>query len=231
MIVSLGELADTARKAVSGTGHCFGIAEEMGYAIRSLCELGLPGANELVNALQRFGAVAPRIERGETVTVVSTNHLPLPALSLAPSIGELLVALRKPVTVDSLTQPLLLIPFVVRAAASLKSTSVQWTTGDGDAVIVNVADNGVSMFASDASSFSPAIANEVRCQRGVTQTVHAPLYKPAELGQKRQAAIAGGCAVDEIVWEDLLAFAHNTYVPISEQSRIRGAGAGLTDND
>ncbi len=38
-------------------------------------------------------------------------------------------------------------------------------------------------------------------------------------------------AVDPIHWTALLAFAANTYVPESEESRLAGAGAGLTDND
>ena len=32
-------------------------------------------------------------------------------------------------------------------------------------------------------------------------------------------------------WAALLAFAHRTYAPATEESRLRGAGAGLSDND
>ena len=32
-------------------------------------------------------------------------------------------------------------------------------------------------------------------------------------------------------WDRLTALAHKTYVPASDQSRLHGAGAGLTDND
>lgn len=37
--------------------------------------------------------------------------------------------------------------------------------------------------------------------------------------------------IDDEIWEALGAFAHRTYVPASEASRLKGAGAGLTDND
>ena len=37
--------------------------------------------------------------------------------------------------------------------------------------------------------------------------------------------------VDEVAWQQLTVFAHRTYVPQSQQSRLLGAGAGLCDND
>jgi hypothetical protein len=37
--------------------------------------------------------------------------------------------------------------------------------------------------------------------------------------------------IGDEIWEALSAFAHRTYVPASEASRLKGAGAGLTDND
>ena len=37
--------------------------------------------------------------------------------------------------------------------------------------------------------------------------------------------------VDETAWATLNAFAHRTYAPATEASRLSGAGAGLSDND
>ena len=37
--------------------------------------------------------------------------------------------------------------------------------------------------------------------------------------------------VDETIWESLSALAFKTYVPASTESRLKGAGAGLFDND
>jgi hypothetical protein len=37
--------------------------------------------------------------------------------------------------------------------------------------------------------------------------------------------------MNEEIWEALGRFAHRTYVPATEASRLKGAGAGLTDND
>jgi len=42
---------------------------------------------------------------------------------------------------------------------------------------------------------------------------------------------ARACEFSDEVWEFLAALAAKTYVPATEESRLAGAGAGLTDND
>ena len=50
-------------------------------------------------------------------------------------------------------------------------------------------------------------------------------------------AVAGGVPlmadmdIDGEIWEALGVFAHRTYVPATDASRLKGAGAGLNDND
>jgi len=43
--------------------------------------------------------------------------------------------------------------------------------------------------------------------------------------------VTGPLDVDPTIWAALDAFAQKTYVPATEASRLKGAGAGLTDND
>lgn len=232
MIVSLGEISETAKKAVSGKGHCFGIAEDMGYATRWLCERGFPGADSLIDALERFADVTPDIEQTTAeLTIAGANDMPIPALSVAPSIGEFLVALRKPLRVPALANPLLLIPFLARSANDVESVSAQWTTAKDSSAFIIANVNGVRVLAPSAAVLMEARADNVECRLGETTPNGAPLYSPAELEHQRKANIAHGCKLDDAVWEKMLKFAHNTYVPISDQSRLRGAGAGLTDND
>lgn len=40
-----------------------------------------------------------------------------------------------------------------------------------------------------------------------------------------------GMAIDRERWSRLMQFAHRTYVPATERSRLEGAGAGMIDND
>jgi hypothetical protein len=56
------------------------------------------------------------------------------------------------------------------------------------------------------------------CRSGRKDTVTPPARQP-------------GRAVDAKAWNRLSAFAHRTFAPATEASRIAGAGASLTDND
>jgi hypothetical protein len=235
MIVSLNEIAETAKKASRGCGHYFGIAEEMAFAVRWLCERGLPGTEKLLHALEQFEAV--QFEISDTVgelRITGNGGKPLPALTLAPSIAELLVAhRRKPkiVKVRSLTHPLLLVPFLARAADSDEVIWSHFTTIDANSVMINCAGGGAQICADDASALLTARADQLTCRWGTGQTDIPELCRPHQLCAKHESAIQRGCDISNAVWEKLLNFAHNTYVPSSEASRLTGAGAGLTDND
>ena len=50
-------------------------------------------------------------------------------------------------------------------------------------------------------------------------------------GDKIAAAIEAGLEVDDEVWKKAYAYARKILVPETEASRLKGAGAGLTDND
>ena len=61
-------------------------------------------------------------------------------------------------------------------------------------------------------------AESVQCQR-VEQAVASPVKRMTD------------CIVDRQAWTRLNDYAHRTFAPASEASRLAGAGAGLTDND
>jgi hypothetical protein len=55
---------------------------------------------------------------------------------------------------------------------------------------------------------------------------------PASSSRAKVSVVQSGPVdIGDEIWEALSAFAHRTYVPASEASRLKGAGAGLTDND
>lgn len=70
-------------------------------------------------------------------------------------------------------------------------------------------------------------AAEVPLERGQSMRLTARPGRP--LATPRPPA--EGFAVADAVWRELLKLAARTYVPASEQSRLKGAGAGLSDND
>jgi len=49
--------------------------------------------------------------------------------------------------------------------------------------------------------------------------------------QSQLSVFIGAPEIPEFIWNQLSDFAANTYVPDTVQSRLSGAGAGLTDND
>jgi len=49
--------------------------------------------------------------------------------------------------------------------------------------------------------------------------------------EKLTAAYARGLTVDDAVWAKAYALSRAILVPENEASRLKGAGAGLTDND
>jgi hypothetical protein len=55
-------------------------------------------------------------------------------------------------------------------------------------------------------------------------------YRPGE-AKGGPGSVAAGVEVGDALWARALRAAARSYVPASEASRLRGAGAGLTDND
>ncbi|MBL8907810.1 MAG: hypothetical protein JNM20_14150, partial [Rhizobiales bacterium] len=49
--------------------------------------------------------------------------------------------------------------------------------------------------------------------------------------EKLATAYAQGLSVDDTVWAKAYALSRAILVPENEESRLKGAGAGLTDND
>lgn len=242
MFVSLNEIAATAAKAVRGCGHPEGIAEEIGLAVRWLCERELPGLAVVLSALDDRSASedpgAPVLERrGSAIRLRSADGGRLSALRVAPSIVELVVAGAAgpdgssgshSVGLDALTHPLLLAPFVARSTAA--AMAARWETPDGP-VVVGLSGAGVRIRAGTESALVAAVGRQVIVEP--SEPDHGPpiIIISDDLDDASRRSITGGCPVDDTDWERLCELAARTYVPVSEESRLRGAGAGLTDND
>ena len=81
---------------------------------------------------------------------------------------------------------------------------------------VDVSADGLTVRGDTAGAGSP---QQVRVLTGTGAAAAQLRPRPGAVG------IAGE------IWEALGRFAHRTYVPATEASRLKGAGAGLTDND
>jgi hypothetical protein len=116
------------------------------------------------------------------------------------------------IIMSGVMHPALILPFAASAAQqSKKKVTVSW---DGLTAMTN--SSGVRLVDA-ASAFTSPYAAQVRVRAGGTAdpvTSHATRATP-----------------DGEHWATLNRFAHHTYAPATEASRMLGAGAGLYDND
>lgn len=112
-----------------------------------------------------------------------------------------------PMHFGAVSTPMMLLPFAAMAARQL-----------GQTVTVKCAD-------------------QVAVTDGIILSMSAPLLGASAVTIRVGGALETPCdrqtraAPDAQDWETLSTFAHRTYAPATEASRLLGAGAGLSDND
>jgi hypothetical protein len=116
----------------------------------------------------------------------------------------------QPLLLQNVLQPVLLLPFVSqgRDTITLSFNGHEYLCAAGAIRAVQQSDT----HREDAS-----IAHSVRIESD-TRSLHP-------------RATCSRALIDEADERRLLEYAHRTYVPATEASRIAGAGAGLLDND
>ena len=217
MTHSLNEIEGLSIKAVRGAGVPWGLAEEAGKAARWLAAHGQPAADVLVGTLdlidgRSYGDLRP-VREGERWVGRAGLLCPLIAGVTLCDRAEAIAAGERFVT-GPIAYPLLVVPFVAAAQRTVGSAFVLEWPG----VSVGVDAAGLHL-ASGADALAVA-ADELVCD------TRSQLPSGGAV-----AAGTGGIKVDPVPLARLGAYAHRTYVPASEASRERGAGAGLDDND
>ena len=215
---SIGEVDSLVLKAYRGAGFSWGLAQEAGHAAAWMAVNGLPALDEFAHLLTRIdrqvtGALTPLTSdrtnwsnpAGQlcpVITGAAISETDLPAINFDEGL-----------TVQSVYQPLILVPFIARSAKQLQRNLVLKFQG------VEI----VCHKKGDAHSLvNPAVAESVSCDVTI---VFADQTTAGTSDTCRRAR----ATQDSLNWLNKLA--HRTYVPASEESRLAGAGAGLTDND
>jgi len=214
MIVSLNEAAVMATKAASGAGRPWGLAQEAGQAMAALEAMRLPGAASLLGLLLETDKtpcekMRPISTRGSILQGKGPMCPILVGTYYADSEGCHRRTVNK---MHNVRYPLLLLPF---ARMPWDGVQLEW---QNTTVIANFREADVK-----GSGLTAPIG----------ETVSVAPVDPALLAQSSRAHLyqPGPVDIADEIWEGLSAFAHRTYVPASEASRLKGAGAGLTDND
>jgi hypothetical protein len=218
MICSLNEIEAETRKAARGAGLSWGLAEEAGKAARWLEMHGLRSVPFFAALFEAYAgrdytalAMAStagcwRARGGMLCPVIAGAGL----LDRADEI-----AAGRAIEMADLALPVLLAPF---AAAIVKAT--------GAGIVLEWP--GVRFVFTGEGTWCDA-------ERGALDAASAPHATCGKLagavrGTPLRPAIVG-VPVDEAVWSRLDAFVQRTYVPASDESRLKGAGAGVLDTD
>ena len=219
IVCSLNEVETYSRRAARGAGMPWGLAEEAGKASRWLAERGLPGVELLVRLLtandgRLYASMAPVIvdgrwqaPGGELCPVCSGAALS-DRIDVLAGGGE--------ICLSALAYPLLLVPFLDPSRRLDDACyELRWPN-----VRVSVFAGGVTLEYKNEPAHLGERVDEVRLSVGAYGKAH-PTHHPRTAGVKMSLS----------VWRAMDALAKRTYVPATEESRDRGAGAGRTDND
>ena len=213
MTWSLNEIEALSRKAARGAGYSWGLAEDTGKAVRWLESHALPGA----------AALAAHLHAGDGQALSDQTPRPeidawtAPKGSICPILAGTMLAdgtaapHGAPLTLTNVRAPLLLLPFLSWMAQS-----------QGRPVGLDLSDAAITL----------------TCDGELTKSAPIPALNAASLSlrfdamaedQTLPAGLRSACGTDTVA--ALNAFAARTYAPSTEESRLAGAGAGLSDND
>ncbi|MGE0239289.1 MAG: DUF3726 domain-containing protein [Parvibaculaceae bacterium] len=214
---SLNEIDAELRKGARGAGLSWGQAEDVGRVARILAASVPQHLDVLAAALEslRDGRHSLRVISDRS-GIRATEDRPLSPLVLGPAISDRIEDVaRGPLVVTArIGQPCLLVPTLAGMAGRLKRP-----------LRLRMNDVDVTIDADPASAFvrlapmeiaGGALITALPRSRWVDQTL-----RPGH----------GAIAIADGLWRRFDGFAALTYVPKSEQSRLMGAGAGLSDND
>jgi hypothetical protein len=206
---SLNEIELMARKAAVGAGWAGGLAEDAGRAAAWLCSHGYDGV-QAAHASINAGPQELSVEHTQTGVVFQQAQ----AARAGPSVLDLMA---DGGVMDHAILRNVDVPIMVLGLAGVLSAQY------GTAVGLEFANGTQAHMAPEGHQISGEIVC-ASCDVKVRRiTWSGTNLKPTDA--------ASGYDVNEDIWAKLGDFAANTYVPATEESRWRGAGAGLIDND
>lgn len=218
---SLNETASLARLAARGAGYHWGLADEVYRSVFWLAQRNLPAPLLLSQLLKSYGApndvelAMPTISDGH----VSARRDALCPILLGCSLVDRIDAsiIGSTVTFDAVRCPLLIFPFIVELAIKF------------DCIVMIKLES--ADFVTDGTQVrfsSPAILELEHANAGC---IHFRRSDAIEFSASEELPLRSRVNVDHEVWKTLKAFAHHTYAPATDASRLSGAGAGVSDND
>ena len=208
MSYSLNEVQAMAKGAVRGAGYNWGLAESTGRAIRWLCYYGVDGVRALAALLEQNLSACSLPFAPQDFKDDPQNPPQFCPLQAGTAFSDFSAQKGPELAMKNVCVPVLMLPFIARVAQR-----------QGICLVVNCDDTYASTRGTDlcltqdlpeqAQHFSVSIGDPV----GVpSATCHRSFASAKD-------------------WAHLNDFALRTCAPASEESRLRGAGAGVLDDD
>ncbi len=246
MIVSLNEIEVNLRKAGTGAGLPYGLAEDLGRAAAWLAVSGFSSVALCVDALERLAAATvatPVFSKDEQGFWSATGADPsenqaMSSLYAGPAAGDLVCAAgagKHPalqVDLAAIDNPLLFLAEVCALAPIRPDLSLRFIckTSGGDSVLA-IWVGGEAMVAADTDRFDQACGMRLEILPVDDALNTQGLTKNDSYTERHRIAAEQGVEVSGLDWRRVQDLVAETLVPASELSRLQGAGAGLRDND
>ena len=230
---SIGEITVRAKLAIRGLGYSWGIAEDVSWAIGWLEQRDFPGLILLASLCQhideRYAQVSATTSietglrpQGLSGTWTASEGQLCPILSgLALSDGGIPKSQRDDgLTLQNVMYPLLILPF---AAVLAEASNVLIECNFGDLQVITDGEH-LWITPSPKSDQESLLVSSDNIFITINPDSRRPSFEPWRNRRSRASATSS-------IWSTLDRFAHRTYAPATEKSRILGAGAGVNDND
>ena len=199
---SLSEIDTTSKRASKAAGFSWGIAEEIGKAIRSLELFGLPGVINLnlylkkikKNHPKKINKIGKENKNKETCPI----YCGVAFLDQCKQLETLEI-----IKFYNVNYPLLILPFISKASEILgKKILIQFNNTSF------LANFNKSILSKNIDKQISTLANEINIEF---------------LENKNSFSVQD--------WKELYKLSEETFVEESESLKSKGAGAGITDND
>ena len=199
---SLSEIDTTSKRASKAAGFSWGIAEEIGKAIRSLELFGLPGVINLNLYLKKIKKNQPKkihkIGKENKNKETCPIYCGVAFLDQCKQLETLEI-----IKFYNVNYPLLILPFISKASEILgKKILIQFNNTSF------LANFNKSILSKNIDKQISPLANEINIEF---------------LENKNSFSVQD--------WKELYKLSEETFVEESESLKSKGAGAGLTDND
>ena len=211
---SRGEIASLATKAARGAGMSWGLAEETGQAVAWLSARGVSCAPVFADYLDwrtqnSHDDLCPHPDLTGPVSGGGTIcPFILGAFLTDGGVGA------EALEIGPVAYPIFLLPFLSGALRGDEDRSLACAWPGAEAVLTR---RDLWMLRDDPAALG--------CPAATVQIAPAgsPSSPPRPVSGRIEASLSDLNAISR--------FAHRTYAPATEASRVGGAGAGLTDND